>query len=308
MTSNTIKISQLNLSGMSSELINILREDFPEDNVIHEFDYSPELIRDFNQRNVTKENYKQLIDMYQFLLIDNDNCKKLAIEIAKLDLKNKHPMFRHFYNNFVNNTFHSKEELKNAIQLYCKNKENCEEKYGFVELWDVSNMTNMNGMFSYGRFTGDISQWDVSGVTNMSEMFTCSEFNGDISQWDVSNVTNMSGMFYNSQFHGNISQWDVSNVTNMRCMFYNSQFHSDISQWDVSNVTNMSCMFECSKFNGDISHWNISNVTDMSSMFECSKFNGDISQWDVSNVTDMSSMFECSKFNGDISNWVKKPY
>ena len=132
---------------------------------------------------------------------------------------------------------------------------------------DVSNVTDMNGMFQGSKFNGDISQWDVSNVTDMSWMFNKSVFNGDISQWNVSNVTDVSSMFRETMFNGDISQWDVSNVTNMYDMFWDSKFNSDISQWDVSNVTDMNCMFYNSKFNGDISQWDVSNVTHKSCMF-----------------------------------------
>ena len=50
-------------------------------------------------------------------------------------------------------------------------------------------------MFShiYGgaMFNQDISGWDVSNVTNMDGMFLGNQyFNQDLSSWDVSNVTN----------------------------------------------------------------------------------------------------------------------
>ena len=44
--------------------------------------------------------------------------------------------------------------------------------------------------------TKPIGNWDVSNVTNMSGMFEgAKSFNQDISNWDVSNVTNMISMF-----------------------------------------------------------------------------------------------------------------
>ena len=51
-------------------------------------------------------------------------------------------------------------------------------------------------MFFDSEFNGDISKWDVSNVTDMEGMFRFSKFNGDLSNWDVSNVTNSANIFY----------------------------------------------------------------------------------------------------------------
>ena len=170
--------------------------------------------------------------------------------------------------------------------------------------WDVSNVTNMCTMFAcLVEFNQDISAWDVSNVKDMCSMFAYSSFNQDIGSWDVSNVTDMQEMFCRTPFNQDIGSWDVSNVENMFSMFCNTPFNQDISSWDVSNVKNMSCMFYNSYFNQDISSWDVSNVKDMRVMFSNSYFNRDISSWDVSKVKDMSGMFSYSPFNQDISSW-----
>ena len=173
-----------------------------------------------------------------------------------------------------------------------------------IELWNVSNVKNMEAMFQNSDFNQNISSWDVSNVTNMCTMFACLvEFNQDISAWDVSNVKDMNSMFAYSSFNRDINSWNVSNVKDMCSMFAYSSFNQDLSSWDVSNVTNMQGMFYRTPFNHDISSWDVSKVKDMSCMFSETPFNQNINSWDVSCVTDMEAMFYKSSFNQDIGSW-----
>ncbi len=45
--------------------------------------------------------------------------------------------------------FESKEQLKEAINLYSKDKEKCIEKYGKPNDWNVSNITDMCYLFHH---------------------------------------------------------------------------------------------------------------------------------------------------------------
>ena len=124
----------------------------------------------------------------------------------------------------------TKAELQTAVDLWVDDNAAALSIYGEINTWDVSLITNMNGLFFdeswngfYDSFNDDIGNWDVSNVTNMAHIFKgASSFNGNISGWDVSSVTDMSSMFWDTDFNGDISDWDVSNVTNMYSMFSES--------------------------------------------------------------------------------------
>ena len=84
----------------------------------------------------------------------------------------------------------------------------------------------------------DISKWDMSNVTDMSGMFENCTMNEDISGWDTSSCTNMEKMFKgNPTFNQSIAPWNVSNVVNMDEMFFNAaSFNSDLSELNFSNT------------------------------------------------------------------------
>ncbi|MEM9424688.1 MAG: BspA family leucine-rich repeat surface protein, partial [Spirochaetota bacterium] len=190
---------------------------------------------------------------------------------------------------------------------------------GDISNWDVSNVTNMEGMFLYvDAFNQDISSWNVGSVTNMSHMFRGAEsFNQNIGSWTVSAVSNMEGMFREAEaFNQNIGSWTVSAVSNMKDMFYWAEaFNQDIGDWNTSAVTNMEGMFYSAKlFNQDINtsgnKWNVSNVTNMYQMFAGANsaaqtaFNQDISAWNTARVTNMENMFYLAgQFDQDLSGW-----
>ena len=107
---------------------------------------------------------------------------------------------------------------------------------------DLSRVQDMSRAFANCRsLTGNLGDWNVSNVTDMNFMFSNSNFNGDISNWDVSNVTNMRAMFaFDTVFNQDISGWDVNSVTDFSFMFQiATAFDQNLGDWDVSNATNL---------------------------------------------------------------------
>jgi len=82
----------------------------------------------------------------------------------------------------------TKKELQSAVDLWCEKQNEALEKYGDINTWDVSKITDMSGLFeNKTKFNDDIGSWDVSNVEYMWRMFeNASSFNQNISLWNVS--------------------------------------------------------------------------------------------------------------------------
>jgi surface protein len=191
-------------------------------------------------------------------------------------------------------------ELKLAIGGM--NQHGIHREHGHINDWDVSLVTNMEGMLLHRPFFNEpLNRWNVSNVTNMKGMFSgCRHFNQPLDHWNVSNVVNMDRMFFMCDaFNQNLNSWNVSNVTRMNNMFEScTAFNQPLNRWNVSKVTSMNSMFEnCMAFNQPLNRWNVSNVTSMSSMFSNStEFNQPLNNWNVGNLTGMHSMFDSPAF------------
>ena len=107
----------------------------------------------------------------------------------------------------------TKEELKELV-------DNLEINLGDIDTSLITDMSYLFNSTDRKDFSG-IEAWDVSNVTNMSGMFEKAKaFSQPLDNWDVSNVTNMCGMFRNAtSFNQPLDSWDISNVDCMDDMF-----------------------------------------------------------------------------------------
>ena len=184
-------------------------------------------------------------------------------------------------------------------------------KIGGLENWNVSNITNMYGMFanifptirSYNP--ADQKEYNLFNFTPQ-----------DLSNWNTSNVTDMDLMFYNCRHNNNIGGWNVSNVTTMHWMFkgawyFNNGGSDSIKNWNTSSLEYCNSMFyDCTQFNQPLDNFNFTNVISNDWMFKnCYIFNQNLSTWERSgatmqNLTSMFFMFDrCRKFNGAVDTW-----
>ena len=105
--------------------------------------------------------------------------------------------------------------IRDAVELWYSDPATAEKIYGHISQWDVSRVTNMDGLFMLVFwFNENLSKWDVSNVTTMKYMFYEAEaFNQPIDNWNVSKVRNMKYMFYGATaFNQSLVKWDVSKV------------------------------------------------------------------------------------------------
>ena len=188
-----------------------------------------------------------------------------------------------------------------------------------VSNWDVSKVSNMNGMFSgCSKLTElDVSNWDVRNARYMYNVFanctSLTAING-LDNWETDNLNATHYMFYNcaALTEINVDNWNMSKVEVMNDMFSTckSLTSLDLSNWDVSKVTAMNAMFNnCWVLTtiGDVSNWDTSKVTNMNTMFSgCDSLTSlNISNWDTGKVTNMNWMFSnCKSLTSlDLSNW-----
>jgi len=209
-------------------------------------------------------------------------------------------------------------------------KANTISHYGKIEDWDVSNVTNMKGLFENKyTFNLNIGGWNVSNVTDTSEMFYGAlAFNQNISSWTLTNSVTCSNMFSGAyqmvdiyklpqDIHISCSYTKVelsdSNIQDIVNLYLDSSSQAlvikgqgEINTWDTSNVTNMKGLFENKyTFNLNIGSWNTSSVKNMDHMFsQANMFNQDIGRWNTSKVNNMYAMFfHANAFNQNIGSW-----
>ena len=106
----------------------------------------------------------------------------------------------------------------NSVAVLFKKIRIGDTEFKGIEGWDVSNWTDMDGLFYSGTEVNvDLSAWDVSKVKIMGLTMVLGDVNPNINNWDVSSATNMTGLVIGNRSNYiegmDLSGWDVSKVT-----------------------------------------------------------------------------------------------
>ena len=92
----------------------------------------------------------------QFINIFNLNDEKKIFKWQILNSRN----IQNLIINFVYFIPRTKNELKEAVKLWCKNKNEAIKNYGNINTWNVENITDMSNLFSFSYFNDNINNWD----------------------------------------------------------------------------------------------------------------------------------------------------
>jgi surface protein len=130
----------------------------------------------------------------------------------------------------------------NSVAVLFKKIRIGDTEFKGIEGWDVSNWTDMSGLFySSEEVNVDLSNWDVSKVTIMGLTMSLRDVNPNINNWDVSSATNMAGLVIgntSNYIEGmDLSGWDVSKVTDCSDMisYFNENNWSESKRPNFTN-------------------------------------------------------------------------
>ena len=227
-------------------------------------------------------------------------------------------------------------KFKEASWDWVQNTATATSKWGGIEDWDVSIVTNMDRSFSSSRneaggqaasgnlqakvwtSRADLRKWDTSQVTSMQRLFyQAKKFNGDVSTWDVARVITFQQVFDEcSHFNGDVSSND--NPPNAMFTLYTIDSFTSATAAAVGFLLLLRTTYEPHIFHPrpplpsplasllQVSTWSVGEGTDFYAMFKKAEafFGSGLDSWDVAKGERLAHMFQGTKqLKADLSSW-----
>ena len=187
--------------------------------------------------------------------------------------------------------------------------------------WDVSSVTNMDGIFfkmtNQGRI-GDIGSWDVRNVKSMELAFARIGHDAidGLGKWDPKRVQKMQSAFAFSKppILRQASAWKLDSANDIKAMMKGSECTDVNISWSFGSNVDADSMF--SGLNSpvsttcDVSNMRTIGITNFRSMFSSryrtTRLPSGFASWDTSSATSMEMMFKGVRFGkipSEISHW-----
>lgn len=158
----------------------------------------------------------------------------------------------------------TKEELQKIIERKCiaitRNNTKTNKSLNLTDI-DVSKITDMSDLFEFFNDNHKFNiitniyayNWDVSNVTDMSGMFYGLSYIEHIAfeDWDVSKVKTMKKMFgHMKKLNVDLSKWKLTDIKNTDEMFcWCQSLHCDLSNWSKYKPDSYENMFlDCENY------------------------------------------------------------
>lgn len=173
------------------------------------------------------------------------------------------------------------------------NREANEVKYGKMQDWDVSKITDMKQLFynkdilwnvditsqTITRDAGVTVTQGVGGATVTGILKTA--LTGSTTNLVISTAPGVSFVSGIEIKIGDAAATTIVTLGNANTVTNTVPILPDLNRWNMASVTTTEEMFSnCEHCNVDVTNWNVSNIVNMNSMFhESLAFNGDVSKW-----------------------------